>query len=218
MILTGLSDFRQPLFFLIMDKKSYALGMSIANSLIQSKVKNIDFESFKSGVQDIMSGKEPSVPYKEAEKILDEYFAALEAEQAAAMAEIGESMKEEGSEFLKKNKNNSGVIELPSGLQYKILKESDGDLPTLKSKVKCHYEGRFINGQIFDSSYKRGEPAVFGVTQVIKGWTEALQLMSKGSKWELYIPYNLAYGETGSHGSIPPYCTLIFTVELIDIL
>ena len=124
----------------------------------------------------------------------------------------------EGEEFLKENAGKPGVITLKSGLQYKVLKEGSGRKPGKTSKVRCHYEGTFTNGMTFDSSYKRGEPAVFGVNQVIAGWTEALQLMSEGSEWELYIPYQLAYGEAGAHGAIPPCAALVFKVELIEVL
>ena len=127
-------------------------------------------------------------------------------------------MKKEGAEFLLENAKKEGVTVLASGLQYKVLKNGNGKKPGKTSQVKCHYEGTFIDGKVFDSSYRRGEPAVFGVNQVIAGWTEALQLMSEGSEWQLFIPYNLAYGEAGAGGSIPPYAALVFKVELIEVL
>lgn len=201
-----------------MDKNSYALGMSIAHNMIQSGVKEISFDDFTEGLKATLQGKEPAISYEEAGQLLDKYFAQLEEAQAAAQAEIGEAMKKEGAEFLAENAKKEGVAVLASGLQYKVLKEGTGKKPGKTSKVKCHYEGTFTDGNIFDSSYRRGEPAVFGVNQVIAGWTEALQLMSEGSEWQLYIPYNLAYGEAGAHGSIPPYSTLIFKVELIEVL
>ena len=131
---------------------------------------------------------------------------------------IGEFMKKDGETFLAANAKKEGVTVLPSGLQYKVLKSGEGRKPGRTDKVRCHYEGTFPNGQKFDSSYDRNEPAVFGVNQVIAGWTEALQLMSEGSAWELYIPYNLAYGEAGAPGAIPPYSALVFKVELIEVL
>ena len=201
-----------------MDKLSYALGMSIAHNMMQSGVKDLKFEDFTAGLRDSMTGHKPAIPFEEAGEILNKYFATLEEESAAEAAEIGEAMKKDGEAFLAANKNKPGVITLPSGLQYKVLREGGDKMPGRTDKVRCHYEGKFTNGQVFDSSYKRGEPAVFGVNQVIAGWTEALQLMGEGAEWELYIPYNLAYGEAGAHGAIPPYAALIFKVELIEVL
>ena len=201
-----------------MDKISYALGMSIAHNMMHSGVKDVDVEDFAAGVKATLQGETPAVSFEEAGKILDTYFSELEAAKAAEEAEIGEAMKKDGEEFLAENAKKPGVITLASGLQYKILKAGNGRKPGKTSQVRCHYEGTFTNGMVFDSSYKRGEPAVFGVNQVITGWTEALQLMSEGSEWELYIPYNLAYGEAGAHGAIPPYSALIFKVELIEVL
>ena len=201
-----------------MDKKSYALGMSIAHNTLGSGVKGLNFDDFCAGVKATINGEEPAVSYEEAGRLLDEYFANIEAERAAEEAEIGEAMKKDGEAFLAENLKKAGVVALASGLQYKVLKAGTGRKPGKTSKVRCNYEGKFTNGQVFDSSYKRGEPAVFGVNQVIAGWTEALQLMSEGSEWELYIPYNLAYGEAGAHGAIPPYAALIFKVELIEVL
>ena len=142
----------------------------------------------------------------------------VKEKQAAEQAEISEVMKREGEEFLAANAKKEGVIVLPSGLQYKVIKEGEGRMPELTDKVKCHYEGTFVDGEKFDSSYDRKQPAVFGVNQVIPGWTEALQLMSEGSVWELYIPYKLGYGEAGAQGAIPPYSALVFKVALIEVL
>lgn len=201
-----------------MDKISYALGMSIAHNLVQSGVKDIKTEDFVDGLKATLNGQEPKVSYQEAGKILEDYFSNMEAEKAAEEAEVADAMKKEGEEFLKENADKPGVITLKSGLQYKVLKDGTGRKPGKTSKVRCNYEGTFTNGMVFDSSYKRGEPAVFGVNQVIAGWTEALQLMSEGSEWELYIPYQLAYGEAGAHGAIPPCAALVFKVELIEVL
>lgn len=201
-----------------MDKVSYALGMSIAHNMMQSGVRDLQFEDFAAGLKATLQGEEPAVPFEEAGKILDKYFTDLEAAKAAEDAEIGEAMKKDGEAFLAENATKPGVITLASGLQYKILKAGSGKKPGKTSRVRCHYEGTFTNGMIFDSSYKRGEPAVFGVNQVIPGWTEALQLMSEGSEWELYIPYSLAYGEAGAHGAIPPCAALVFKVELLEVL
>ncbi|MBO7640888.1 MAG: FKBP-type peptidyl-prolyl cis-trans isomerase [Bacteroidales bacterium] len=201
-----------------MDKVSYALGMSIAHNMMQSGVRDLQIEDFAAGLKATLQGEQPAVPFEEAGKILDKYFTDLEAAKAAEDAEIGEAMKKDGEAFLAENATKPGVITLASGLQYKILKAGSGKKPGKTSRVRCHYEGTFTNGMIFDSSYKRGEPAVFGVNQVIPGWTEALQLMSEGSEWELYIPYNLAYGEAGAHGAIPPCAALVFKVELLEVL
>ncbi|MCI6769840.1 MAG: FKBP-type peptidyl-prolyl cis-trans isomerase [Candidatus Cryptobacteroides sp.] len=201
-----------------MDKNSYALGMSIAHNMLQSGVREISFDDFTAGLKAALTGAETAITYEEAGTLLDEFFGKIQAEQAARQAEIGEFMKKDGETFLAANAKKEGVTVLPSGLQYKVLKSGEGRKPGRTDKVRCHYEGTFPNGQKFDSSYDRNEPAVFGVNQVIAGWTEALQLMSEGSAWELYIPYNLAYGEAGAPGAIPPYSALVFKVELIEVL
>ena len=201
-----------------MDKTSYALGMNIAQNLMQSGVKKLAVDDFAAGFKATMEGEVTLVSPEEAGKLLEEYFNDLSAAQAAEQAEIAEAMKKEGEEFLAENAAKPGVVTLKSGLQYKVLKAGSGRKPGRTDKVRCNYEGSFVNGMVFDSSYNRGEPAVFGVNQVIAGWTEALQLMAEGSEWELYIPYNLAYGEAGAHGAIPPCAALIFKVELIAVL
>ena len=201
-----------------MDKNSYALGMSIAHNMLQSGVREISFDDFTAGLKAALTGDETAITYEEAGTLLDEFFGKIQEEQAARQAEIGEFMKKDGETFLAANAKKEGVTVLPSGLQYKVLKSGEGRKPGRTDKVRCHYEGTFPNGQKFDSSYDRNEPAVFGVNQVIAGWTEALQLMSEGSAWELYIPYSLAYGEAGAPGAIPPYSALVFKVELIEVL
>lgn len=192
--------------------------MSIAHNLLQSGVTSLTVEDFAAGLNAILSGSQTAISIEEAGVELDRFFTKLEQEKAAEQAEIGAAMKAEGEGFLAANAAKEGVVTLASGLQYKVLKEGNGKKPGPTSRVKCHYEGTFTNGQIFDSSYKRNEPAVFGVNQVIKGWTEALQLMGEGAQWELYIPYTLAYGESGAQGAIPPYAALVFKVELIEVL
>ncbi|MBO8456215.1 MAG: FKBP-type peptidyl-prolyl cis-trans isomerase [Bacteroidetes bacterium] len=201
-----------------MDKNSYALGMSIAHNMISSGVKEVAFEDFTAGLKAVLTGAKPEIPFEEAASLLDKYFAEIEEKQRSEAAAMGAAMKKEGEEFLAANAKKEGVKVLPSGLQYKVITEGKGRKPGRTDKVKCHYLGTFPDGTKFDSSYDRGEPAVFGVNQVIAGWTEALQLMAEGSKWELYIPYNLGYGEHGAPGAIPPYSTLVFTVELIEVL
>lgn len=194
-----------------MKKVSYALGMSIANNMLSSGVKGLDVNEFAKAVEAVVSGKETEIAPAEAQQILNEYFTKLQEEQLKAI-------KEEGEKFLKENAAKEGVVTLESGLQYKVIKEGNGIRPTADDTVECHYEGRLINGTVFDSSYQRGQTATFGVNQVIKGWVEALQLMNEGSKWQLFIPYHLAYGEHGAGQHIPPYATLIFDVEIVKVV
>ena len=201
-----------------MDKNSYAVGMMLAQNMLSSGIKQLEFDDFVSGVKAVLTGSEPAVSYKEASELLEKYFAAIEAEQKAEAEAMGAALREEGEVFLKMNAEKEGVVVLPSGLQYKVIAEGAGKKPKATDKVKCHYEGTLLNGVKFDSSYDRNEPAVFGLNQVIAGWTEGVQLMSEGSKYEFYIPYNLAYGEHGAPGAIPPYATLKFVVELLEVL
>lgn len=200
-----------------MDRNSYALGMSIAHNMLSSGVKDIAFDDFAAGLRAVLTGAEPAVSFEEAAGLLDKYFAEIEKKQKAEAAAVNAAVKQEGEEFLAANAKKEGVKVLPDGLQYKVIKEGTGKKPGKTSKVKCHYEGRFINGSKFDSSYDRNQPAVFGLDQVIYGWTEGLQLMSEGSKYELYIPYALGYGESGAPGAIPPFSALVFTVELLEV-
>lgn len=193
------------------DKVSYSLGLSIASNLISSGVKTINAEAFNDALSTVFAGEMPEIMPDEANHILQEYFDKMQKEQGSAAKKAGET-------FLAENKKKEGVVALGSGLQYKILKEGNGPKPKASDTVKCHYEGRLINGQIFDSSIRRGEPAEFPVNGVIAGWVEALQLMPVGSKWQLYIPSELAYGAHGAGQSIGPNETLIFDVELLSIL
>lgn len=201
-----------------MDKFSYALGMSMAQSLAQSGITNIEFDDFAAAVKDFLTGQKPALELDEANRILDEFFEKMQAAEKEKIAELSKVMKEEGEKFLAENAKKEGVVVLPSGLQYKVITEGTGRKAKATDTVNCDYEGRFISGNVFDSSYQRGHAAEFGVNQVIKGWTEALQLMPEGSKWELYIPYDLAYGEQGAGAAIPPFATLIFTVEVHKVL
>lgn len=194
-----------------LDKISYSLGLSIASNLISSGVKTINTEAFNDAMSTVFAGQMPEIMPDEANNILQDYFEKLQNEQ-------GSASKEAGEKYLAENKKREGVVALPSGLQYKILKEGNGPKPTADDTVKCHYEGRLINGQVFDSSIKRGEPAEFPVGGVIAGWVEALQLMPVGSKWQLYIPSELAYGAHGAGQAIGPNETLIFDVELLAIV
>lgn len=173
--------------------------------------KDINVEDFAKAIKDVLTGTNPEISHKEAQGIVNQFFIELEKK-------VNQENIENGKILLERNKTNPKITVLESGLQYEVLKEGTGKRPTANDKVQCHYEGTLVNGQIFDSSIKRGEPATFGVSQVIPGWVEALQLMNEGSKWRLYIPYNLAYGEHGAGDLIPPYSTLIFDVELIKIV
>lgn len=193
------------------DKVSYSLGLSIASNLISTGIKTINQEAFNDAMNAVFAGQMPEIMPDEANNILQTYFERLQNEK-------GKEAKEAGEKFLAENKTHEGVVTLASGLQYKILKEGAGAKPTANDTVKCNYEGRLINGQIFDSSIKRGEPAEFPVGGVIAGWVEALQLMSVGSKWQLYIPSELAYGQHGAGAAIGPNETLIFDVELLEII
>ncbi|MCF0179189.1 MAG: FKBP-type peptidyl-prolyl cis-trans isomerase [Bacteroidales bacterium] len=202
-----------------MDKVSYALGLNIGQQLKQMGLKGIlNVEDFASSIKDTLEGNELKVSMSEAQQVLNTFFAELEKKQRAAAAEAGKAAREEGEKFLAENAKKAGIITTASGLQYEVLTEGTGKQPKAENTVRCHYEGRLINGKIFDSSYRRGEPADFGLRQVIKGWTEGVQLMKEGSKFRFYIPYNLAYGENGAGADIPPYAALIFDVELIKVL
>lgn len=201
-----------------MDKNSYALGMNMGLSMLQSGIREVKIEDFAAGVAAMLEGKVPALSMDEATQVLEKYFAELDEARQAEQAEIGKAFKEEGEKFLAENAKKEGVKVTASGLQYKVIKEGTGRKPKATDRIRCHYEGTFTDGRVFDSSYKRGEPIDFGLNQVIKGWTEGLQLMAEGAKYELYIPYQLAYGETGSQGAIPPCCALKFTVELIKVL
>ena len=193
------------------DKVSYCLGLSIASNLITSGVKTISTEPFVEALEAAFNGKMPELSPEEANGILQEFFGKMQEEQAGQA--IGE-----GKTFLEENKKNEGVIELESGLQYQVITEGNGEIPKATDSVKCHYHGTLINGTIFDSSVNRGEPATFPVNGVIAGWVEALQLMPLGSKWKLFVPSNLAYGAQGAGNLIGPHTTLMFEVELLEIV
>ena len=194
-----------------MDKFSYGLGMGIGQNLLSMGVKNIDVEDFVKALKDVLTGAKTEISHSEAQQVVNEHFRQL-AEEAYAQN------KASGEAFLAENAKKEGVTVLPSGLQYEVIAAGSGKKPSATDRVQCHYEGTLIDGTIFDSSIKRGEPAVFGVNQVIKGWVEALQLMQEGAKWRLYIPYDMAYGEHGAGEMIPPYSALVFDVELIKVL
>lgn len=194
-----------------LERFSYALGMSVASNLIKSGVKAINPEALMLAVTDTYNGEMPKMMPEEANKILESFMS--DATQTAAKENL-----EEGLKFLAENRSEKGVVELPSGLQYKVLAEGDGELPGVDDEVKCHYHGTLVDGTVFDSSVERGQPAVFPVNGVIQGWVEALQLMPVGSKWRLYVPPELGYGEQGAGNAIGPNSTLVFDVELLEIV
>lgn len=185
--------------------------MNIAANLKQTGVTEIDTAAVAEGMAAIINGTKPELEPKEAGKILNEFFTKLQEKMV-------QKAMEDGAAFLAANGERAEVTTLPSGLQYEVLTQGTGRKPKATDKVRCHYHGTLIDGTVFDSSVQRNQPAVFPVNGVIQGWVEALQLMAVGSKWKLFIPYNLAYGERGAGESIPPYSTLIFEVELLDII
>lgn len=189
---------------------SYALGMSIAQNLLSNGINEINTPSFVEGFEAIIKNQKPTLSMEKAQTVLSEYFQSLQNQQSSNNAE-------EGKKFLEANKKKSGVITLENGLQYEILKEGNGAKPQRTDTVVVHYEGTLVDGRVFDSSVRRGEPASFPVTAVIPGWTEILQLMPVGSKWRVAIPSDLAYGERGAGQLIGPNATLIFEIELLSI-
>ncbi|MFB6341336.1 FKBP-type peptidyl-prolyl cis-trans isomerase [Saccharicrinis sp. FJH62] len=194
-----------------MEKLSYALGLSVAGSLLGSGVKEMDFEKFNKGLRDAMEGKMPEISSEEARQVLNDFFESVQNKAS-------EINKKAGDDFLNENAKREEVTVLPSGLQYEVLTDGEGNKPSATDSVKCHYHGTLIDGTVFDSSVQRGAPATFGVNQVIKGWVEALQLMTEGSKWKLFIPSELAYGNQGAGQMIGPDTTLVFEVELLEIV
>jgi FKBP-type peptidyl-prolyl cis-trans isomerase FklB len=193
-----------------MDKISYALGLSMGQNLMSSGVESLNYQDLAAGIEDVLTKQQPKISYQEAQQVLNQFFQELEAKVAGAA-------KADGEKFLAENAKREGVKVTASGLQYEILEPSLGQKPKATDTVRVHYEGTLIDGTVFDSSYKRGESITFPLNGVIAGWTEGLQLMSIGSKYKFYIPYQLAYGERGAGQSIPPYAALIFTVELLGI-
>ena len=195
-----------------MDKFSYAIGLGIGQNLLSMGAKGIAVDDFAQAIKDVLEGNQTAISHTEAREIVNKYFEELEQKMNAANIE-------QGKKFLEENKKRPGVVTLPSGLQYEVINEGNvGIYAKATDQVQCHYEGTLIDGTLFDSSIKRGQPATFGVNQVIPGWVEALQLMPEGAKWKLYIPSELAYGAQGAGEMIPPHSTLVFEVELLKVL
>lgn len=193
------------------DSMSYAVGMNIANSLKGGGIDTLNYEVFKEALKDVLEYNHTNMDGKVSNDVVNAYVAAAKAKQA-------ESFTAAGTAFLEANKKKEGVKVTPSGLQYKVIQAGNGAIPVDGQTVKTHYHGTLIDGKKFDSSYDRGQPASFNVNQVIPGWTEALKMMPVGSTWELYIPQNLAYGERAMGANIPAYSTLVFTIELLEIV
>ena len=198
------------------DRISYALGLSMGNNFKAFGIKAINVQDFADGVAAVYNGLAPRMSYDEAKKEIQEYFTKMQAEQEAAQAQMAEVNAKAGRDFLEENGKRVEVKTTASGLQYEVLQEGSGKQPKAEDFVTVHYTGKLIDGTVFDSSVERGEPATFGVTQVIPGWVEALQLMKEGAKYRLFIPSQLAYGPQGA-GPIGPNQTLIFDVELIKV-
>lgn len=194
-----------------MEKVSYALGLSLGNNLLSSGIDHIDYVKLAKGIQDVLEHNKPEISYQEAQTVINEFFEAVQAKASEVAIKAGK-------DFLAENGKRPEVVTLASGLQYEVLTEGKGAKPKASDKVKVHYHGTLIDGTVFDSSVNRGEPAIFGTTQVISGWVEALQLMPVGSKWKLFIPSDLAYGAQGAGQAIGPHTTLVFEVELLAIV
>ncbi len=194
-----------------MDKISYALGLSLGNNLISSGISTLNYTKLAKGIQDVLEQNQPEISYQEAQNVINDFFQQLQEK-------VSEKAISEGKAFLAENGKRAEVKTTASGLQYEVMTEGNGAIPKASDQVKVHYHGTLIDGTVFDSSVRRGEPATFGVTQVIQGWVEALQLMPVGSKWKLFIPSNLAYGAQGAGQHIGPHTTLVFEVELLDIV
>ena len=201
-----------------MDKVSYALGLGIGRQLADMGAEGLNIDDFGQAIKDVLQGKKPQLDNREAQMIVQEFFQEQEKKQRAAAAEKHKALKTEGEQYLAENAKKEGVVTLPSGLQYQVLREGNGRKPKATDQVKCHYEGMLVDGTLFDSSIQRGEPATFPLNGVIAGWTEGLQLMQEGAKYRFFIPYHLGYGERGAGGSIPPFSALVFDVELLEVI
>lgn len=201
-----------------LDRLSYALGLSMGNNFRASGIQTINVQDFADGVAAVFYGSQPQMTYDEAKAEIQKFFTELEAKQREEAAKMGEINAKAGEEFLTENGKRAEVKTTASGLQYEVIKEGDGPQPNADDQVVVHYTGKLIDGTVFDSSEDRGVPATFGVTQVIPGWVEALQLMKAGSTWRLFIPSALAYGPQGAGNIIGPNTTLIFDVSLIEVV
>lgn len=200
-----------------MDKASYALGLGIGHQLKGMGGSKLNIDDFAQAIKDVIQGKEPQMSMKEAQIVANTFIQEAEKENQKLKEEAGAKFKAYGEQYLAENAKKDGVKVTKNGLQYEVLNEGTGKSPKATDSVKCHYEGRLIDGTVFDSSYRRGTPATFPLNGVIAGWTEGLQLMKEGAKYRFHIPYNLAYGANGAGESIPPYSALVFDVELLGV-
>lgn len=202
-----------------MDKLSYAFGLNVGHQLKEWGFReNLVVSDFADAIEDVIKGRQPKMSNDTANTLIQTFFNYMEELHQKEAEKKGKAAKGEGEAFLAENKKRAGVVTTPSGLQYEVVKQGTGRQPKASDTVRCHYEGTLIDGTVFDSSYRRGVPAEFGLRQVIAGWTEGVQLMKEGDIFKFYIPYNLAYGERGAGADIPPFAALIFTVELIKVL
>ncbi len=201
-----------------MDKLSYGLGLGIGQQLAQMNIEGLNIDDFSAAIRDVLNGNPLKVDHREAQRIVQQYFHQQEQKLNAEREKQGKAAKVAGEQYLAENAKKEGVKVTKSGLQYMVLREGNGRQPLATDSVRCHYEGFLIDGTVFDSSVQRGEPATFGLQDVIAGWTEGLQLMKEGAKFRFFIPYLLAYGPSGAGNSIPPYAALIFDVELLKVI
>ncbi|MCU0339109.1 MAG: FKBP-type peptidyl-prolyl cis-trans isomerase [Spirosomaceae bacterium] len=201
-----------------LDSVAYSIGMNIGQNIKGQGLNDLNLDLLMQGLKDMVKTGKGQIDEGQANMVLGNYFNRIQTAKQAEEAKKYEVYKAAGEKFLAENKTKEGVVTLPSGLQYQIIKAGDGPKPTINDKVKTHYHGTLTDGTVFDSSVQRGQPIDFPVGGVIAGWTEALQLMPVGSKWKLFIPYNLAYGERGAGANIKPYSALIFEVELLEIM
>lgn len=207
-----------PVFKSTLDSASYALGVNVANSFKSGGLKTLNYELFNKGLKDVFAQANPTLNPQQCQQVITQLFESFKAEKEKEDQQKYAPNVKAGADFLAQNKLKAGIKTTASGLQYEIISTGTGAKPAATSQVTVHYKGSLLNGQEFDSSYKRGEPATFGLNQVITGWTEGLQLMTEGAKFRFFLPYKLGYGANGTpDGSIPPYSTLIFEVELIKV-
>lgn len=202
------------LFTTVEAQASYGIGLQMGEQLKGNPFDGLDIAAVAAGLADAFDGVEPQV----SNTTLRTAFGEIQTRMQAAKEQAAQAVIQEGEVFLKENATKAGVQVTASGLQYEVIAAGNGVTPSADSLVRTHYHGTFINGNVFDSSYDRGQPAEFPVGGVIKGWTEALQMMQEGAKWRIYLPYHLAYGEQGAGSAIPPYSTLVFDIELLDVL
>lgn len=199
------------------EQLGYCLGLNFGSQLQADNVE-VEFAGLVAGLRDALTGAQPQLTEEQIAAVMSRFQQAMQQKAEKQMADIAAENEAKGAAFLAENRSKEGIQETPSGLQYRVIEEGSGESPGPTDVVRCHYEGTLIDGSVFDSSYKRGQPAEFGVNQVIAGWTEALQMMKPGAKWEVFLPSGIAYGPRGAGGAIGPNETLIFTIELLAVV